>query len=218
MWAGYLPTVTLEEWLSRQFSNILPLSVKSGLGTSGTELFSSVCAGAAAGVWIAAPIEYQITQSHMRNQRIDYTIIETAKKKGIFKCVAPYGQAAMAGREIPFTVGLFFLRERIGRTVDSIFPPLHGLSTWKKSCVWWSGQFSGSMITAMTIQIFAHPPSVLLALQQGRDLTLRQASSKIWLTFGWRGFYAGFVARTVSITGAALVFPIVMDATATCES
>lgn len=213
MWSGFFPTIAMEEFCSRRLQNALPVTLQTRLGHDGTEMVASVCAGTIAGICIAAPIEYQITQGHVRRQRIYQAIMHSVKRVGLLGCIAPYGQVAMACREIPFTVGLFFLRDRFARIAFDVLPSENGLPTWKRNFIWFIGKFSSSAATAMSIQIFSHPPSVLLAQQQGHDLTMKQAFSKIYHTHGWRGFYAGFIARTTSFTGTALVFSVVMNAT-----
>jgi len=117
----------------------------------------------------------------------------------------------MVGREVPFAVGIFYLAEKS----KELF---HGRraskdNSWSlKSCIRWSLEEAAASVTcAAAVNIFSHPPSVVLARQQGLRIPLGQALREVYAQGALRGFYLGFVARTLSIAGSMWVVPLVLS-------
>jgi hypothetical protein len=110
----------------------------------------------------------------------------------------------MVGREVPFCIGVFFLRDHIAKWCHE---RLHRDSSMQ----YWCGELASSMACATAVNIPAHPPSVVLAWQQAREVRLQDALSQIYTTSGLRGFYVGFVSRSCSLGGAMFVLPTILS-------
>merc|ERR1712107_77398 len=116
------------------------------------------------------------------------------------------------GREIPFSLGVWFLKERVGHR----FHAMAGSRTDTSSGVgahayWWTTELCASLTTSALCNIPAHPPSVILALQQAHGYKLNDAVSRAWDNGGWRGFYAGYLVRTIAIAGTMTVVPLILS-------
>lgn len=65
-------------------------------------------------------------------------------------------------------------------------------------------------LTSLIATPISHPASVIASYQQGHDLPLQQSIRHIATRYGWKGFFNGLLARTLSLTGTFTVVPIVL--------
>ncbi|CAE8687426.1 unnamed protein product, partial [Polarella glacialis] len=205
VWLSYFPTLACDDVCTRMltpaFAEVMPR-----LGPSGQQLMSSAVAGALAGLIVCAPTEGVVTRAHCEGRSVTEMLrLSLRQENGLQRLLMPYGQVAMVGREVPFSVGIFFLRDRF-------VSAFHGSSQGKGSSLrWWAEEASASAACATTVNLVSHPPSAILALQQGRDISLSSACKALYARGGLIGFYVGFTARTVSIAGSMFVVPTVME-------
>jgi len=117
----------------------------------------------------------------------------------------------MVGREIPFSLGLFFLKEHVARYWHGEQGAPAEVPARSSVASWWAAELASSLSTSALTNVVAHPASVILALQQAHDLSLGNALARAWGNGGLRGFYTGFVSRTVAIAGTLTVVPLVIS-------
>mmetsp|Transcript_114674 Transcript_114674/g.180528 ORF Transcript_114674/g.180528 Transcript_114674/m.180528 type:complete len:290 (-) Transcript_114674:97-966(-) len=202
VWSAYFPTVACEERFSHSLTSAVGAMVPS-LGHQGKELAACAAAGAISGLVVAAPVENLVTRAHATEVSLGDALRTSLQRGGLFGTLCPYGQAMMVGREIPFSIGVFFLRDHIAQWC-------HKRLGRDSSFQYWSGELASSMACATIVNIPAHPPSVVLAWQQAREVCLSDALRQIYSKSGLRGFYKGFVSRSISIGGAMFVVPTVL--------
>lgn len=212
LWLSLGPTFVCEDLCSRLLvppATSAAARIGLALGSEGEAALAAAAAGAVAGIAVAAPIENVLTRAH----KTGFSTRDAARditRGGIISTMMPRGMAAMVGREVPFSLGLFFLKERVARHFHKLAgtDQAHSGSSGAHA-QWWCTELTASLTTSTVCNIPAHPPSVVLALQQAHDLQFRDALARACAT-GWRGFYAGFAARTVAIAGTMTVVPLIL--------
>lgn len=207
VWLAYFPTVALDEQFSRSLIAGVT-AVAPRLGHEGKELAACAAAGAISGLVVAAPVENIVTRAHYTNTSVPKALLNSLRVRGVVNTLCPFGQAMMVGREVPFSVGIFFLRDHLAQWCHKRLDSANSGS----SLHFWGGELASSLACATAVNAPAHPPSVILAWQQAREVNLSDACRQIYAHGGGlRGFYAGFVARSVSIGGAMFVVPTVLS-------
>jgi hypothetical protein len=216
VWLSYFPTLACDDLATRLLQPSISSTTSGRLGASGEQLIASAVAGAAAGLIVGAPTEGVVTRAHCLNIPVIQCLRETLQSKnGVRRLLLPHGQAAMVGREVPFSVGVFFLRDYFSAFFHghehhhhhTSSEPTKATSTGAK---WWAEEVAASTATAVALNIFAHPPSALLALQQGHEMPIRTALKTLYSNGGLLGFYVGFGARTFTMCGSMFMIPTVM--------
>eukprot|EP00928_Gymnodinium_smaydae_P032133 TRINITY_DN23351_c0_g1_i1.p1 TRINITY_DN23351_c0_g1~~TRINITY_DN23351_c0_g1_i1.p1 ORF type:complete len:299 (-),score=37.02 TRINITY_DN23351_c0_g1_i1:180-1076(-) len=212
--AAYVPTVCVEDGVANLISPVLR-RIAPGLGHEGEELASSVCAGAIAGAFVAAPTENLVTRAHSLEQSVARVTRETLQREGLRGICLPYGMLACVGREVPFCVGIFFLRNRIVKQFHDWCG--HDLSEESRnddatkrslpSLRWFGAELAGSLASSSVLNVVSHPPSVVLAMQQAHGMPIRDAMARIYSLGFFRGFYAGYALRTIAIGGSMFILP-----------
>jgi hypothetical protein len=203
VWTAYAPTIACEEQFSHGLTSAVGAMIPH-LGHQGRELAACAAAGAISGLVVAAPVENLVTRAHAAEISLGDALRSSLHRRGLYGILCPYGQTMMVGREVPFSIGVFFLRDHIAQWFHK---RLHRDS----SLQYWFGELASSMTCAAAVNIPAHPPSVVLAWQQAREVPLLDALHQIHANSGLRGFYKGFVSRSVSVGGTMFVVPIVLS-------
>mmetsp|Transcript_135754 Transcript_135754/g.234659 ORF Transcript_135754/g.234659 Transcript_135754/m.234659 type:complete len:128 (-) Transcript_135754:102-485(-) len=121
----------------------------------------------------------------------------------------------MVGREMPFVAALFYVRPAVTAYV-------YGAQEARASDQGAEPQAAprrqlhlellAGLTTAFMTCPFSHVPSVVAAYQQGRGVGLQRACSEIYREGGFKAFWRGLLARTLSIAGTMTVVPVVVDA------
>lgn len=217
VWLSYFPTLACDDLATRMLQPTIASSTSGKLGASGEQLIASAFAGAAAGLVVGAPTEGIVTRAHCLNIPVIQCLKDTLQSKnGLRRLLLPYGQAAMVGREVPFSVGVFFLRDYFSAFFHGHEHQHHQAHEKQQpkpaptGAKWWAEEVATSTSTAICLNIFAHPPSAILALQQGHEMPLRTALKTLYSNGGLLGFYIGFGARTFTMCGSMFVIPTVM--------
>lgn len=115
----------------------------------------------------------------------------------------------MMGREIPFSLGLFFLKDRAHDLCSKWFNCSAPASSFRNAAYAQTADVLASLGTAAVCGLVSQPASVILALQQADDLPLSKALTQINREGITRGFYKGYVPRTIAIAGSLFVFPLI---------
>ena len=114
----------------------------------------------------------------------------------------------MVGREIPFASALFFVRPVIYDTLSLQIENRNAGFAYEL----YHSAFCG-ILTSILATPISQAPSVVAAYQQGHhqsSCTTRQAINYIYSRFGWRGFFRGLTARTLSLAGTFTVVPLAL--------
>mmetsp|Transcript_24456 Transcript_24456/g.44874 ORF Transcript_24456/g.44874 Transcript_24456/m.44874 type:complete len:312 (-) Transcript_24456:87-1022(-) len=213
IYCTYCPTVAVEDQCTRLFSNVI-CRITTSLGEDGREVLSAACGGAAAGVLVANPTESIVVKAHARNCGVMDACRTVWRQGGARGLLCPHGSLAMMSREAPFTMGLFFLRDRMasffhgeGLTDSSSSSSSSDTSRWR----WWAQEMAGSMACATIVNIPSHPASVVLAMQQAYDLSPSEACRRLYHEGGLKAFYRGYLARSTCLAGTMFIVPAVLS-------
>eukprot|EP00746_Dinoflagellata_sp_MGD_P034073 gnl/MRDRNA2_/MRDRNA2_181332_c0_seq1.p1 gnl/MRDRNA2_/MRDRNA2_181332_c0~~gnl/MRDRNA2_/MRDRNA2_181332_c0_seq1.p1 ORF type:complete len:318 (-),score=44.02 gnl/MRDRNA2_/MRDRNA2_181332_c0_seq1:30-932(-) len=209
LWASQFPTVAAEDLGSRALVPFVQQVCGTSLSSDAEHAIAAGAAGALAGVAVASPTENVVTRAHKTGQSTSLAALEVMRG-GLKGTLLPRGVAAMVGREIPFSLGLFFLKDRASHLCHK-FDCSADASTPKRIVSWTLADLAASFGTAAFCGIVAQPASVVLALQQADDIPLSKALTQIGKEGITRGFYKGYVPRTISIAGSLFVYPLVFD-------
>eukprot|EP00929_Paragymnodinium_shiwhaense_P074454 TRINITY_DN38110_c0_g1_i1.p1 TRINITY_DN38110_c0_g1~~TRINITY_DN38110_c0_g1_i1.p1 ORF type:complete len:288 (+),score=32.40 TRINITY_DN38110_c0_g1_i1:178-1041(+) len=215
LWVSLGPTYVCEDLGSRIFPPAVRVACGHALSDDGEEAVAAALAGAFTGVAVSSPIENVLTRAHKHGSSTMCAARDVICQGGLVGTFFPRGAVAMAGREIPFSLGLFYLRERVVNKMhdlgDAHQPHANGgpASAWGR---WWAAEITASLTTSAFVNIASHPASVVLAQQQAHDLPLATALSRLWADGLVKGFYAGYLFRTVAIAGTMTVVPLVIRA------
>ncbi len=199
LWVSLAPTVMIEDTISRVLQNSSLVSQDSGAGVIPSELICSAASGAVAACIVASPVEHLITRSHALERNVGDGASFLFRRHGILFLIAPPGMAAMVGREVPFAASLFWLQpmlSKMARTLDD----RHSIG--KDLLV--------GVATSIVATPISHVPSVIAAYQQGTGLSLRSAVTELYRIGGFREFWRGLGARTLSLAGTMTVVPFVL--------
>mmetsp|Transcript_58287 Transcript_58287/g.161153 ORF Transcript_58287/g.161153 Transcript_58287/m.161153 type:complete len:311 (-) Transcript_58287:468-1400(-) len=218
VWLSYFPTVACDEAIGSRFAATVG-AVMPGLGSEGRELAAAATAGALSGLLVAAPTENLVTRAHSSGASVAQAFRNVLRTDGIRRMAMPFGMTAMMGREVPFSMGIFCLRDHFARLCHdysnhhsgSVATDTSSLRRSGSSLQWWAEELGSSMACAAVVNLPAHPASVVLAQQQAHCLRLGEAVWQIYASGGLRGFYVGFMSRAVSIGGAMFVVPTVLS-------
>lgn len=211
VWASYFPALACDDLSCRYLQPALHRVSPVPCSKDVEQLVAATVAGAVAGIVVAAPTEGVVTRAHCLGISCSQTLLQALQtRRGLRSILLPYGQAAMVGREVPFSVGIFFLRDwlsnifhrPVSQGSESQSQEVPGLSM--RFCL---NEVATASCSAFSINLVSHPPSVVLALQQAKNMPLKQALRQIYSNGGFRGFYVGFVARTVALTGSMAILP-----------
>merc|ERR1719428_1433432 len=111
LWASQFPTIACEDLGSRALVPCVRSMFGSSLSIDVEHAIAAGAAGALAGVVVASPTENVVTRAHKTGSSTLVATLDIAKR-GPRQALLPRGVAAMMGREIPFSLGLFFLKDR----------------------------------------------------------------------------------------------------------
>jgi hypothetical protein len=210
LWASQFPTVACEDLGSRALVPFVRQVCGGSLSSDAEHAAAAGAAGALAGVAIASPTENVVTRAHKTGQSTSLAAKEVIRG-GLKQTLLPRGAAAMVGREIPFAMGLFYLKDRASQLCHKRFDCPAEASVVKRGIYWTIADVFASAGTAALCGVVSQPASVVLSLQQADDLPLRKALTQISREGITRGFYKGYIPRTISITGCLIVYPLVFD-------
>mmetsp|Transcript_2180 Transcript_2180/g.5545 ORF Transcript_2180/g.5545 Transcript_2180/m.5545 type:complete len:329 (+) Transcript_2180:86-1072(+) len=230
IYCTYMPTVAVEDQCTRLFSSAI-CRITTCLSEDFREVLSAACGGAAAGVLVANPTESIVIKAHARNTGVMDACRAVWRQGGARGLLCPHGSIAMMSREAPFTMGLFFLRDRMANFFHGEGSPdissssrsssdAHGEQHVHLSSVtpgganrwrWWSQELAGSIACAGVVNIPSHPASVVLAMQQAYDLTPREACRRLYHEDGLKAFFRGYLARTAALAGTMFIVPAVLS-------
>jgi len=125
--------------------------------------------------------------------------VAQAKSRGVGSLVFPKGMPMMVCREGPFAAMLFCVQPALELELRAYT----SLQPWQQSML-------AAVGTSCIGSPISHVPSVLVAYQQGHNLSLKESIKRIRARSGLAGFVVGMVPRTVSIASTMFVVPWVM--------
>eukprot|EP00629_Pelagomonadales_sp_RCC1024_P006736 CAMPEP_0119291786 /NCGR_PEP_ID=MMETSP1329-20130426/43006_1 /TAXON_ID=114041 /ORGANISM="Genus nov. species nov., Strain RCC1024" /LENGTH=235 /DNA_ID=CAMNT_0007292611 /DNA_START=123 /DNA_END=827 /DNA_ORIENTATION=+ len=185
LWISMAPTTVIEDGattaLHRTFGE--------------NELLCAAASGVVAAVLVTSQVEHCITAAHARGTSVLPAAAAIGRERGVLGLLLPPGMTAMAGREIPFAAALFAIRPRIAAAAEKRLPApttLGGRFVRELCC--------GGLAAVVAVPP-SHPPSVVAAYQQASGLSLAKAMRDIYAAGGYREFFRGLPARTVSLAG-----------------
>lgn len=185
------------------------------------DMICAAFSGVVAALTITSQVEHLITSSHVHNQSVMNTFSKIYHQNPV-KLILPPGMLAMVGREVPFSTALFYFRPLIAEKFGihrppptSLFPLLiHVSGPLDHATIPWYRQFCYDLqygfMTSLIATPLSHPASVVASYQQGHDQPILQSIRSISNQYGWKGFFNGLTARTLSLTGTFTVVPIVL--------
>ena len=113
---------------------------------------------------------------------------------------------------MPFASALFYVRPMMYKHMyseegtDGKAPNMGVLSFEKLSTSALCGVLTSTLVTPLS-----QAPSVIAANQQGHATSFTQAVQDIRSRYGWRGFFRGLGARTLSLAGTFTVVPLALE-------
>lgn len=166
-------------------------------------IISAASSGVCAALLVTSQAEHVITSSHTRSLPVLKTITTIYAEKGMTGLLLPPGMLAMVGREVPFATALFYFRPVLSTRLEKLYPNENNRLNLSRELL--CGCLTSSVATPLS-----HPPSVIAAYQQGHSVSFRKAVRDILAIDGWKGFWRGLGARTVSLAGTFTVVPIML--------
>jgi len=206
-WVSLGPTTMLEDASKKAFEDHFPSQGwLQGFGID-KELMASAFAGAFAAATFCSQVEHAITVAHAKELTMSGAVRHIFHERGgLHGLLLPPGMLAMMFREMPFVAALFYVKPAV---TSRIYGMTSGGSESKPDTRWHLELASG-FATSMVTTPVSHVPSVVAAYQQGHGVGLQKACFEMYRQGGWRAFWRGLVARTVSIAGTMIVVPLVI--------
>jgi len=192
LWMSIAPTTVIEDGVTTSLKRVV----------DAPDVLLAAASGVAAAVCVTSQVERVITCAHARGLSVAETIPAILRERGVASLFFPPGVVAMAGREAPFAAVLFALRPRIADAAERHAPANTPRAVRELGC----GCAASAVATPLS-----HAPSVVAAYQQAYNLPLQRAISDIYAAGGYREFFRGLPARTLSLAGTFTVVPLVMD-------
>lgn len=164
-----------------------------------------------AALLVTSQVEHIITASHVKNITITNTIKEFYYND-IKKIFLPPGMIAMVGREIPFSTSLFYLRPLIEKEFMNLNEHKHEHENGSEIIGFnrFLIDLKCGFLTSLFATPISHPASVIASYQQGHNQSLITSINYIFQKNGWKGFFRGLIARTLSLTGTFTIVPMVL--------
>lgn len=194
LWLSLGPTTVIEDGATSALQALAP----------GRDLLSAAFSGVVAGLCVTSQVEHVITAAHARGAGILGTARSCLKERGAFFLLFPPGMVATACREIPFAATLFHVRPLLSRRFGAA-AEASAAERVLRECL------CGCAASAVASPA-SHAPSVVAAYQQATGAPLLRAVADLHAAGGWRTFFRGLAARTVSLAGTFTVVPVALDA------
>lgn len=199
------PTTIVEDLVTR---------ILSSKYQNNNKIIHTSLSGIIAALTITSQVEHIITLSHVQNVSILQTI-QQLYRTNKRRILLPPGMIAMIGREVPFSTSLFYLRPLIEKEFISSHEQKQQQEEQHE------GQFQFNferflidlqcgLVTSLIATPISHPASVIASYQQGHNRPLFESMSVIYRLNGWKGFFRGLTARTLSLTGTFTIVPMVL--------
>jgi len=206
-WVSLGPTTMLEDASKKVLEDHLPSQgLLQGFGIE-NELMASALAGAFAAVTFCSQVEHAITVAHAKELTMSGAVRHIFHKRGgLHGLLLPPGMLAMVFREMPFVAALFYIQP----AVKSGIYGMTSAGSEPKPDARLHLELASGFATSIVTTPLSHVPSVVAAYQQGHGVSLQKACFDMYSQGGWRAFWRGLVARTVSIAGTMTVVPLVI--------